>query len=123
DDTLNCYVSRESLFGPYKPHPGNPIVVDPGSARMAGAFVCDGSRLYRPGQNNAYGYGDGVSLMEVTELSPDAYRERHVRSFAVDDARGPHTLNRQGDRLVFDYYVDRFSLGAGFRRLLALAST
>jgi hypothetical protein len=117
-DNLQLFVA-ESQFGPYAPHPLNPIVVDPTRARMAGAIVTEQGKLYRLGQNNAYGYGGRIALCEIQELSPTRYREKWLKEIGFEgNVFGPHTLNIHGDTVVVDYYREQFSALAGYRRLL-----
>lgn len=75
--------------------------------------------MYRFGQNNCFGYGDRITVSEIVELTPTRYAERKVGHIAFDDARGPHTLDIHNGSAVLDFYVDRFSLMAGYRRLAA----
>ena len=89
---------------------------------MGGAIVDRDGRLFRLGQDFSRGYGDGLILFEIEELSPEAYSERIADHIRFTDRRGPHTLNVRGNRMVFDWYYDRFSPFAGFRRVVALAS-
>ena len=111
--------SAERLDGVFRPHPLSPIRISPQGSRMGGAIVEQGARLFRLGQDFRFGYGDGLFAFEIEALSPDDYRERPLGSLRFDEVRGPHTLNIRGGELVFDWYVDRFSPLAGFRRLAA----
>lgn len=118
-DRLDLFVAPV-LTGPYRPHPANPIVADPLRARMGGNLVTQSGRLFRLGQNNAFGYGSSLTICDVTDLSPQSYAETPVGTLRFTDARGPHTLNIHGDRAVLDFYHDRFDLLAGYRRFRAL---
>lgn len=111
--------SANSLEGPFSLHPLSPIRVSPSGARMGGSLLRYGGRLYRLGQDFRSGYGDGLFAFEIEALSADDYRERLLGSLRFTKVRGPHTLNVEGDRLLFDWYEDRFSPLAGPRRLLA----
>jgi hypothetical protein len=64
-----------SLDGVWRPHPRNPIVTDPGSARPAGRLFRRGGILVRPSQDCRRGYGRAVVLNRVDVLSPSEYRE------------------------------------------------
>jgi hypothetical protein len=71
--------------GPWTEHLLNPVVVDVGSARPAGAvFHVDGVP-YRPGQDCTRSYGCGLTLARIDRLTPNAYRETVVRRI---DGRG-----------------------------------
>ena len=116
EDCLYLYFS-DGLNGTYRSHPQNPIVIDPSSARMAGKIVLWAGKIYRVGQNNCYGYGDGITVSEIECLSKEHYCERKVASISFADALGPHTLDICGNLAVFDFYTDQFSFGASYRRI------
>lgn len=103
-DTLAIFHSLE-LFGRWRPHANNPVVVDRSTARPAGNFVTMNGRLWRPVQDCANGYGSGLALAEVVELSPTSFRQR-VDKFLKPGAHWPgrklHTLNRAGRLEVID---------------------
>src|SRR3989442_14962308 len=83
------------LFGPWKPHPGNPVKVDARSSRPAGRpFFFDGT-LYRPAQDCSRTYGGGITINRVRQLSPIEFCEEPVVSLEPWDGRyraGIHTL-------------------------------
>ncbi|WP_444984191.1 glucosamine inositolphosphorylceramide transferase family protein [Halomonas mongoliensis] len=118
ESCLYLYYSQ-ALTGPYRAHPKNPIVIDPRLARMGGRIQVVDGQIYRFGQNNSRGYGDGLTVCEIVSLSPDDYRERIVGSVGFVDACGPHTVDISNGRMVMDFYTDTFSLFAGYRRLSA----
>jgi len=119
---LFLWVSETSA-GPFRPHPLSPVRISPRGARMAGAIVrCEG-RMIRFGQSFVRDYGDGVFAFEITDLSPQNYRERLMGEIRFGDRRGPHTINFVGNRVLFDWYRQRFSALSGARRLKALLST
>jgi hypothetical protein len=91
---LHLY-SAPALEGRFRPHPGNPVVTDPGSARPAGRLYRSGGDLIRPGQDCARRYGGAVVLNRVDVLTPDAYRETAVERIEPDwmpGLDGTHTL-------------------------------
>jgi hypothetical protein len=121
DSSVDCcylFLSK-NLDGPYTSHPQNPIVIDPSSARMGGRVWKNAGKIYRFGQNNNYVYGNGLSVAEIVELSPTSYSEIIINDLKFDDAMGPHTIDIFGQSVILDYYIEKFSLFAGYRRLSA----
>lgn len=103
-DTLSIYYS-ERLFGPWRPHASNPILVDRSCARPAGNFVRLNGQLWRPVQDCTEGYGAALGLAEITELSPTTFKQvvRHtIRPETTRRGRKLHTLNRSGRLEVID---------------------
>jgi hypothetical protein len=103
-DELHAFTASRP-FGPFIPHPANPLVSDIRSARMAGRFFHSGGRLYRPAQRGTPFYGAGLSVSEVLELSPSCYRERVVHRLEPGWDRGllgVHTLNAADGLSVID---------------------
>ena len=112
----------DSVLGPFAEHGSSPIRISPKGSRMAGSVhVTPAGTRYRVGQDLRRSYGDGIVIFRVDALSPTEYRETEVGEVRLADLRGPHTLNVCDDKVVFDYYSDRFSPLAGIRRLLSLA--
>ena len=94
-EELNIFLA-ETPFGPFRPHPENPVVRDVRCARMAGRFFFDGGRLYRPAQVAAPFYGKGIRIMRVEEISPIRYREvlhAEITARWRPGLLGMHTLN------------------------------
>lgn len=110
--------SAEAYDKEFEPHPLNPIIIDPLRARMGGRVISHNGCLYRFGQNNSYGYGDGISICQITKLSSCDYEEKIVGSLCFSDARGPHTIDVFEDKAVLDFYVDKFNLFAWYRRIV-----
>jgi hypothetical protein len=77
-------LSSRSLDGEWRPHPQNPIVIDPGTARPAGRLFRRGDLLIRPGQDCSIGYGEALVLNRVDVLSPGEYRETPVDRIEPD---------------------------------------
>ena len=82
DDGVNykLYVFySDDLFGPWNPHPLNPVKIDSRSSRSAGnPFRVDGE-LYRPAQDFSGKRQGGITINRVLELTPERYREEMVR--------------------------------------------
>ena len=117
-NALHLWTS-DSLDGLFTPHPASPILISPRGGRMGGAIVEHEGRLVRLGQDFSRDYGDGLLAFEIETLTPDTYRERLIGRIGFTDRKGPHTLNVRDGELVFDWYVERFSPLAAFRRLAA----
>lgn len=73
-----------SLDAEWRPHPRNPIVTDPRTARPAGRLFRRGGVLIRPSQDCARAYGEAVVLNRVDVLSPSDYRETPVDRIEPD---------------------------------------
>jgi hypothetical protein len=103
-DTLSIF-HADDLFGPWRPHANNPIMVDRAAARPAGNFVTINGQLWRPVQDCSNGYGAALGLAVITELSPTSFQQT-VRHTLAPGSRWPgrklHTLNRCGRLEVID---------------------
>ena len=117
---LNLWISSD-LRNPFKPHPKSPICVSPVMARMGGSIKLINNRILRFGQNNEGEYGESLSVIEIKKLTPTSYIETLQGSIFMENAKGPHILNLSPDlsKIVVDYYENKFSFLAGFRRLIA----
>lgn len=109
--------SSTNLLGPYESHPQNPIVMDPSRARSGGPIITVGDRLFRPGQNNTRGYGDGVTISEIVDLTTDSYVEVPRSQVRLVSRLGPHTLIVAHDHCVVDSYTEAFDPLAWLHRL------
>ncbi len=118
---LNLFISNNP-FTKFKPHPKNPIVISPKTARMGGSIILQNDRLIRLGQNNEGEYGESLSILEITNLSTKEYTEKYLGELKIDKFKGPHTLNinKKTNQIIFDYYTDEFSFFAGYRRVIKL---
>jgi hypothetical protein len=97
-DTLSLF-SAPALHGPWRPHAGNPVLIDQAAARPAGAIVTRHGRLWRPVQDCTAGYGTGIGLAEITRLDHDGFAQRLHGVLRADPSwpgRRLHTLNRAG---------------------------
>jgi hypothetical protein len=119
NERLHLYLS-DNFFGPFKEHPCSPIVIDPESARMAGKIFYNGSNLYRFGQDNCLQYGKEISVHKIVSLDPSEYIEERISTLQYKDSYGPHTINFQANQTVTDFYLESFSLIAGFKKLVSL---
>lgn len=103
-DALAIYYARD-LLGPWLPHASNPVLIDRASTRPAGNFVVIDQKLWRPVQDCTNGYGCGLGLAEVLELTPTSFRQivrNSIQPGPLWPGRKLHTLNRCGDLEVID---------------------
>ena len=97
-DSLSLFCA-EDLFGPWRPHPANPVLIDAAGARQGGQFHLQDGRLWRPVQDCRHGYGRALGLAEVTRLNEQDYAQvihtvlRPDRSWS---GRRVHTLTHFG---------------------------
>ena len=103
----------ETLLGPYRSHPQNPVVTDRACARPAGRIIRLGERLLRPAQDCEGTYGAAIVLSEIEKLTTEIYRERPVRRLAPGDIQGGfpsglHTLDHTPHHVLLD--TKRFAL-------------
>lgn len=97
--------SADTLFGPWKPHPKNPIVCDIRGARPAGGLFFQGADLMRPAQDCSKAYGQAVTLNRITVLSESDYKEEIVSTILpnwMPNIDRMHTFNQMGKFEVFD---------------------
>ncbi|MFD9498161.1 hypothetical protein [Streptomyces sp. NPDC060035] len=127
----DCFAPRDtdlyvwfapSPWGPWSPHPGNPVKSDVTSSRPAGApFVRDG-KLLRPAQDDAGRYGWRMVVNEVLTLTPTEFEEVQVARIGPFGAGrypvGPHTLSVSGPYVYVDGKRSVLSLSLKTRRLL-----
>jgi hypothetical protein len=103
-DTMVIY-SAPALRGPWSPHPLNPIMIDRTAARPGGAMVERNGSVMLPVQDGSRGYGGGLGLAELIELSDCKAVWGPVRPIEPGSAwlrQGLHTLNRSGRMEVVD---------------------
>ncbi len=106
DNLYACHAPTP--FGPWEPHPMNPVRSGLRGARMAGSFIrqSDG-RLIRPGQDSSANYGGAVILFEVQSLTMCHFEEREIDRIDPSQFPAPwnqrcHTWNEARGMLVFD---------------------
>jgi hypothetical protein len=117
-DSLSLF-SAEDLFGPWRPHPANPVLIDAAGARQAGQFHLQDGRLWRPVQDCRDGYGRALGLAEVTRLSEHDYAQI-IRTVLRPDrnwsGRRLHTLTRSGRLECIDGSRNSPRFGASWLR-------
>src|SRR5690606_1434537 len=104
---LNLFIFyAENLTGAWVAHRQNPVKSDVRSSRPAGTpFIHDGC-LFRPSQDSSRGYGSGIVINRVVELSREAFREEEVALLEPDSSgpykHGLHTICKVGDKTIVD---------------------
>lgn len=94
-----------SPFGPWKPHPKNPVVDSLASGRCGGSLVTIDGALVRPAQDSTGWYGRLLRLMRVDRLNEFEYAESEIGTLEPDrraGVHGLHTYNRSGDWEIWD---------------------
>jgi hypothetical protein len=94
-----------TMTGPFSLLPSSGLGTLPGGARSAGPPFRHDGRLFRPVQDASDGYGSGVVLAEILELSPSSFEERPIRRLDALDERFPlgfHTLSSAGRFTLVD---------------------
>jgi len=106
NETLLAFHAKDPLSNRWQPHAGNPIVRDFGGARPAGRIQRDcAGRLLRPAQDCIRRYGHGLSLNQITALTPATYSEKRVwygTGPAIGGWRGLHHIDWRDGLLVLD---------------------
>ena len=103
-DELHIY-SADNLQGPWRPHVQNPVKIDAGSARPAGAMWVENGRIVRPTQDCRNRYGDGVAFQEVVALDDSRFEERPLDRLAprgTSEGAAVHTFNEMTGFTVID---------------------
>ena len=107
DDELFLF-HADTLDGPWRAHPANPIVSDVRRARPAGPLFSRGSELIRPAQDCSWTYGGAIVLNRVDLLSEAEYRETPVSRIEPSwqpGAFGTHTIGVSEHLEVIDWKV------------------
>jgi len=103
-DELGLFYA-DSLFGPWHPHPRNPVVSDVRRSRPAGALFRENGMLIRPSQDCASAYGYALRFSELLVLNDREYRERPLAYLGPEWTKGnlgTHTYTRTDDFEAID---------------------
>jgi hypothetical protein len=127
DDARLYLFHAPNWHGPWAPHAGNPVKVDPSSSRPAGHVqVVDGAP-YRPAQDCSVRYGGALAINRVVRLDEHSFAEETVLRLAPDPAGpwplGLHTLNSLGDITLVDGLRVEHSARHLLRRALSTRRT
>ncbi|MCP4599301.1 MAG: hypothetical protein GY847_01985 [Proteobacteria bacterium] len=92
-DNTHLYLwYADTLEGPWRSHPLNPVKCHINGSRPAGPLFTLNSQLYRPAQNCTKGYGGSISINKIVTLSKDDFLETPVSQIHVDELDGIHTI-------------------------------
>jgi hypothetical protein len=98
----------ESLTGPWRPHPGNPVRIDRSGSRPGGTpFVASDGILTLPVQDCTRTYGGTIRLLRILALTPDRFEAEAGAAIAPPAQAAPyldglHTLAAAGDVTLID---------------------
>lgn len=108
---LHIYFS-DQLFGPFQPHPQNPVKTALSGSRPAGNFIEVDGELYRPAQNCTHYYGEALTILKLTALTEAKFEEEfymEIKPKLADEFNyGLHTLNVANNYIVVDGQKSHF---------------
>ena len=111
-DSLSIFFSRR-LEGPWRPHSGNPVKLDPGCSRPAGPLLRRDGRLFRPTQDCTRAYGSALVWCEITRIDPYVFCETPIARQGPRRRPAPvHTYGRAAGFEVLDFKAHRWRLPA-----------
>jgi len=88
NDDLYLFYSKE-LKGEWKLHKKRPLIrKDPNISRPAGNLLVIDGKLYRFAQDDYPTYGIQVFAFEITEITPDSYKDKIVSEEPIISASG-----------------------------------
>jgi hypothetical protein len=95
----------DSPFGPWHPHPMNPIVSDVRNARPAGRIFRHEGELVRPAQDCSVRYGHAIRFNSIVVLSETEYRESPSGAIGPEwmtNSLATHTFSQDESFQVLD---------------------
>jgi hypothetical protein len=99
----------ENLFGPYNPHPSNPVKNSPNGSRPAGNFIEVDGEIYRPSQNCENHYGESITINKIIVLDEKNFSEEPYMIIKINEKNlskysihAIHTFNVQDDIIAVD---------------------
>lgn len=106
-----------ALCGPWHPHPGNPVRIDPATSRPGGTPIVVDGRILMPVQDCTDTYGGALRTLTITTLNETAFAAtagpalRPRADFAPYDD-GLHTMTAFGQQTLIDAkQIDRSLAG------------
>lgn len=120
-DVLRLWVGDDCTFSNAFEHPCSPVHIGPSGSRSGGRIFVSLGSLYRVAQDLSRRYGDGLCIYKIVTLTPSSFEECFVQSIKFKHPiSGPHTFDANDTLICWDYYLESFSLLAGFRRAIAM---
>ncbi|HYM95279.1 MAG TPA: glycosyltransferase [Chitinophagaceae bacterium] len=115
DNKLYIYFA-DSLLGPYKPHPQNPVKDCIRSSRPAGNFIEVDGIIYRPSQNSETEYGGSITINRIRLLDENNFVEEPYFTIKINKKNkrnsginSIHTINGADDLVIVDGGINTFS--------------
>ena len=102
---MYIYYSDDPIFGEWKSHKKNPVVISSEYYRNAGLII-DGNNLYRISQQSGFNnYGKSIRIMQIKEIKEESFCEikvEHISPHFHRAIKGGHTLSKVDEFVVFD---------------------
>jgi|GEM_PF-2881776 len=95
----------DDLFGPWSPHPRNPVKIDVRSARPAGQIFQHEGAWYRPAQDCSRRYGGAITINRIDVLDERRYEETVVGTIRPPIGKydkGIHTISSINGETIVD---------------------
>ena len=97
----------ERLSGPWRPHVGNPVRIDPAGARPGGTPILRDGAILLPVQDCSTTYGGAIGLLRITTLTPDRFEARLEEGLRAPPGMAPfteglHTFSAAGPVTLID---------------------
>lgn len=113
-----CIYKRQDAYK-YNPCGKNPVVHDKSTARNGGMLIENEGNYYRVSQDCSNGYGSGLNILRIDEISITGYKETLIKKIFPNDIiisgkniiDGIHTYNSNQKYEVIDFKINnKFSL-------------
>lgn len=112
---------RKNSLEEWKSHPQNPIVNNSSRARMAGNIFKYKGQWIRPAQKNNNFYGEAIRFFEITQLTPEYYKEKEIVAMRPDRFvkynKGIHTISIGENFVVMDAKKYKFVAVVFYQKL------
>ncbi len=115
----------DKLFGPYSPHPENPVKHGLDGTRSAGNFIEVDGVIYRPTQNCKKEYGESITINKVNTLNEVNFEEEPYMTIRINKENRKihgihsiHTINVLDDIIAVDGRRWTFSLKNQWKNFL-----